>query len=66
MVTNKKLSHIVIELFLRGRKRNNSLFFVSQSNSKEPKTIRLKCHTLFYNKNTYQKRSSINSTKSFA
>ena len=64
MVTNKKLSHIVIEI-LRGRKRNNSLFFVSQSNSKKPKTIRLKCHTLFYNKNTYQKRSSINSTKSF-
>ena len=65
MVTNKKLSHIVIEIVFKRKKTEQLSFFVSQSNSKEPKTIRLKCHTLFYNKNTYQKRSSINSTKSF-
>ena len=39
--SNKKLSPIVTELFLRGRKINISLVFISQSYSKLPKTIRL-------------------------
>ena len=38
---NKKLSPIVTELFLRGRKRNISFVFISQSYFKVPKTIRL-------------------------
>ena len=39
--SNKKLSPIVTELFLRGRKLNVSLVFISQSYFKLPKTIRL-------------------------
>ena len=38
---SKKLSPIVTELFLRGRKLNISLIFISQSYFKVPKTIRL-------------------------
>ena len=41
MDSNKKLSPIVTELFLRGRKLNISLVFISQSYFKVPKTIRL-------------------------
>ena len=41
MESNKKLSPYVIELFLRGRKLNSSLVFISQSYFKVPKTIRL-------------------------
>ena len=39
--SNKKLSPIVTELFLRGRKLNISLVFISQSYFKVPKTITL-------------------------
>ena len=38
---NKKLSLMVTELFLRGRKPNISLVFISQSYLKVPKTVRL-------------------------
>ena len=41
MGSNKKLSPIVTELFLRGRKLNISLVFISQSYFKVSKTIRL-------------------------
>ena len=41
MKSNKKLSLIVIELFLRGKKLKNSLVFISQFYFKVPKTIRL-------------------------
>ena len=41
MGSNKKLSPIVTELFLRGRKINISLVFIWQSYFKVPKTIRL-------------------------
>ena len=37
--SNKKLSPIVTELFLRGKKLNISLVFISQSYFKEPETI---------------------------
>ena len=37
----KKINPIVTELFLRGRKLNNLLVFISQSYFKVPKTIRL-------------------------
>ena len=36
MESNKKLSSIVTELFLKGRKLNISLVFISQSYSKVP------------------------------
>ena len=39
--SNKKLSPIVTELFLRGRKLNISLVFISESYFKVSKTIRL-------------------------
>ena len=41
MESNKKLSPIVTELFLRGRNCNISLVFTSQSYFKVPKTTRL-------------------------
>ena len=41
MESNKKLSPIVTELFLRGRNCNISLVFTSQSHFKVPKTTRL-------------------------
>ena len=41
MEANKKLSPIVTELFLKGRKLNISLVFISQCYFKVPKTIRL-------------------------
>ena len=41
MITNKKLNPIVTELFIRGRKRNISIVFVTQSYFKVPKDVRL-------------------------
>ena len=41
MEVNKNVSAIVIELFLRGRKLNISLVFISQTYFKVPKTIRV-------------------------
>ena len=41
MESNKKLSPTVTELFLRGRKLNILLVFISQSYFKVPKTIKL-------------------------
>ena len=41
MEANKKLIPVVTELFLRGRRLNISLVFISQSYFKVPKTIRL-------------------------
>ena len=48
MESNKKLSPIITQLFLRGRKLNVSLVFISQSYFKVPKIIKIKCGTLFY------------------
>ena len=41
MESNKKLSPIVTELFLNGRKLSISFVFITQSYFKVPKTIRL-------------------------
>ena len=41
MINNKKLNSIVIELFIRGRKLNISLVFMTQSYFKVPKDFRL-------------------------
>ena len=43
----KKLSPIVTELFLRGRKVNTSFVFISQSYFKVPKTIRVNATRYF-------------------
>ena len=41
MLSNKKLNPIVTEWFIRGRKLNNSLVFITQSYFAVSKTIRL-------------------------
>ena len=41
MIHNKKLDSVVTELFIRGRKLNISLVFISQSYFKVPKDVRL-------------------------
>ena len=41
MINNEKLNSIVTELFIRGRKINISLVFITQSYFKVPKDVRL-------------------------
>ena len=41
MINNEKLNSIVTELFIRGRKVNISLVFITQSYFKIPKDVRL-------------------------
>ena len=40
MINNRKLNSVVTELFIRGRKLNISLVFVTQSYFKVPKDVR--------------------------
>ena len=47
MIDNKKLNSIVTELFLRGRKLNMSIVFITQSYFKVPKDVRVNS-TLFF------------------
>ena len=51
MIQNKKLNSIVTELFIRGRKLNISLVFITQSYFKVPKDVRLNTTHFFYHKN---------------
>ena len=41
MINNKKLNSIITELFIRGRKLNISLVFITQSYFKVPEDVRL-------------------------
>ena len=41
MISNNKLNPIVTELFIRGRKLNISIVFITQSYFKVPKGVRL-------------------------
>ena len=41
MINNKKFNPVVTELFIRGRKRNISIIFITQSYFKVPKVVRL-------------------------
>ena len=41
MINNKKLNPVIAELFIRGRKRNISIVFITQSYFKAPKDVRL-------------------------
>ena len=41
MINNKKLNPVVTELFIRGRKLNFSIVFITQSYFKVPKEVRL-------------------------
>ena len=66
MINNKKLNPIVTELFIRGRKLNISIVFITQSYFKVPKDARLNStHFLFYHENSKLKRTSTNCFKSF-
>ena len=50
MIQNKKLNSIVPELFIRGRKLNISLVFITQSYCKVPKDVRLNITHFFITK----------------
>ena len=41
MINNKKLNPILTELFIRGRKLNISLVFITQSRFKVPNEVRI-------------------------
>ena len=47
MIQNKKLNSIVTELFIRGKKLNISLVFITQSYFKVPKNVRLNATNFF-------------------
>ena len=47
MIHNKKLNSIVTELFIRGRKLNIFLVFITQSYFKVPKDVRLNTSHFF-------------------
>ena len=47
MINNKKLNSVVTDLFIRGRKLNISLVFITQSHFKVPKDVKLNS-TLFF------------------
>ena len=47
MINNKKLDSIVTELFIRGRKFNISIVFITQSYFKVPKDVRLNSAPFF-------------------
>ena len=47
MINNKKLNPVVTELFIRGRKRNISIAFITRSYFKVPKDVRLNSTHLF-------------------
>ena len=64
MINNKKLNSIVTELFIRGRKLNISLVFITQSYFKFPKDVRLNTSHFFITK-IPNKRTSTNCIKSF-
>ena len=50
MINNKKLNPAVTELFIRGRKLNISIAFITQSYFKVPKNVRLNSTHFFIRK----------------
>ena len=64
MINNKKLNSIVTELFIRGRKLNIYLVFITQSYFKVPKDVKLNTTHIFISKNCKQKKTSTNCIKS--
>ena len=55
MLNNKKLNPIVNELFIRGRKLNISVVFITQSYFSVPKNIRLNSTNYFFMKIPYKR-----------
>ena len=54
-IQNKKLNSIVTDLFIRGRKQNISLAFITQSHFKVPKDVRMNS-THFFTSKSLSKR----------
>ena len=54
ILSNKNLNPIVTELFIRGRKLNISLVFITQSDFPVPKNIRLNSKHYFVMKIPYE------------
>ena len=52
LIDNKKLNSIVTKLFIRGRKLNVSLVFITQSYFKVLKDVRLEYYSLFHFENS--------------
>ena len=52
MINNKKLNPVVTELFIRGRKLNISIVFITQSYFKVLKDVRLNSTHFFYHENS--------------
>ena len=52
MISNNKLNPIVTELFIRGRKFNISIFFITQSYFKVPKDVQLNSTHFFHYENS--------------
>ena len=50
MLNNKRLNPVVAELFIRGRKLNTSLVFITQSSFAVSKNIRLNSTHYFFTK----------------
>ena len=67
MINNNKLNPVVTELFIRGRKLNISIVFITQSCFKVPKDVRLNSTHFFIMKiQQFRKfRTSANCIKSF-
>ena len=65
IINNKMLNSVVTELFIRGRKLNISLLFITQSYFKSPKDVRMNTTHFFCHKNFKSKRASRNCTKPF-
>ena len=55
MINNNKLNSTVTELFIRGRKLNISLVFITQSYFKVPKDVRLNTTHFFITKSPNKK-----------
>ena len=66
MINNKKLNPVVTELFIRGRKLNISIAFITQSYFKVPKDVRLNSTHFFImkilNKREFQQIASNHSS----
>ena len=48
MNNNKKINPVVTELFIRGRKLNISIVFITQSYFKVPKDVRLNSTQIYH------------------
>ena len=56
IMTNKRFQAIIKELFIRCRRLNISLVFITQSYFSVPKRCKIKYSTLFYHENKQQQR----------